>query len=236
MCAGLQQREARADLVGLWLLDEGSGDVAADESGNGHDGIIEGDVEWLADGKFGSALDLTHGRVRVDHDDAMDLVEFSMAIWVKIPAATATYQMVMGKGGWPDRNYSMWVLPTKMNFGITSGADDIQIGTGEVADDVWHYLVATYDGAQMIAYIDGEVSGQRGAAGEPNTCVCPFFIGAQPAAGGGPTVGAIDEVAVYSHALDEIEVAETMEGLQPLAVSASGKLATRWGTLKSRVQ
>jgi arabinan endo-1,5-alpha-L-arabinosidase len=236
MCAGLLQREARADLVAMWLLDEGSGDVVADESGNGHEGILEGDYEWLAAGKFGSALNFTQGRVRVDHADDMDLVDFSMAIWIKLPGATGTYQMVMGKEGWPDRNYSMWVLPTNMTAGFTSGADDIQVGGGEVANDEWHYLVATYDGSELIAYVDGVVAGQRGAAGDPNTCACPFFIGSQPPAGGGPAVGAIDEVAVYNHALDEDEVADTMEGLQSLAVSASGKLATRWGALKSRVR
>ncbi len=80
MSFGLMQRQAHADLVGMWLLDEGSGDVAADDSGNGHEGIIEGDVEWLAEGKFGSALNFTHGHVRVDHSDDMDLDDFSMAL------------------------------------------------------------------------------------------------------------------------------------------------------------
>ena len=236
MCAGLVQREAQADLVGLWLLDEGEGDTAFDDSGNGHDGVLEGDVEWLADGKFGSALDFTHGHVSVDHSDDMDLVEFTMAIWVKIPGATGTFQMVMGKEGWPDRNYSMWILPTTMTFGMTFGADDVQLAAGEVADDQWHYLVATYDGAEMVAYVDGAESGRRGAAGDPNTCACPFFIGAQPVSGGRPTVGAIDEVALYSHALDEVEVAETMAGHQTTAVSTSGKPATRRGAMKSRAR
>ena len=133
----------------------------------------------------------------MDHTDEFDLEEWSMAIWVKVAGATGTYQMVMGKENWPDRNFSMWILPTVMTFGFTSGGNDLQVGVGDVVDDNWHYLVGTYDGD--------------------------------------PTVGAIDEVAVYDHALSEDEVATTMEGLQTLAVSASSdKLATRWGPLKSR--
>lgn len=237
LCVGLLQREARAEIVAMWLLDEGSGDTAFDDTGNGHDGVIENDVEWIADGKYGSALDFTAGRVRVDHADDMDLLEWSMALWVRIEGATGTYQMVMGKEGWPDRNYSMWVLPTVMTVGFTSGANDIQAGVGDVADGAWRHLVGTYDGEQLMGYIDGALVKQQGAAGDPNTCDCPFFIGSQPPTGAGPTVGAIDEVAVYNHALSEDEVASAMEGLQSLAVSASSdKLATRWGALKSRAR
>ncbi|MBT3266038.1 LamG domain-containing protein [Candidatus Poribacteria bacterium] len=237
LCVGLLQREAHAEIVAMWLLDEGAGDTAVDGTGNGHDGVIEGDVEWLAAGKYGSALNFTAGRVRVDHVDDMDLEDWSMAIWVKIAGATGTYQMAMGKESWPDRNYSMWILPTTMTVGFTSGADDIQVGVGEVGDDAWHYLVGTYDGAQLTGYIDGVLVQQRGAAGDPNTCACPFYIGSQPPGGGGPTVGALDEVAVYNHALDEDEVAATMEGLQSRAVDASSdKLATRWGRLKTRAR
>lgn len=41
-------------VVGIWLLNEGEGDVAKDSSENGFDGTIEG-AEWV-DGRFGSAL------------------------------------------------------------------------------------------------------------------------------------------------------------------------------------
>ena len=40
--------------MGIWLLDEGSGDTAYDSSGNDHHGTING-AQWV-DGKFGGAL------------------------------------------------------------------------------------------------------------------------------------------------------------------------------------
>ena len=46
---------ARAELVGWWRFDEGSGSVALDSSGNGNDGVIEGDAQWVA-GQHGGAL------------------------------------------------------------------------------------------------------------------------------------------------------------------------------------
>jgi hypothetical protein len=44
-----------AEVLGIWLFDEGKGKTVKDASGNGHDGEIIGAVEWAA-GKFESAL------------------------------------------------------------------------------------------------------------------------------------------------------------------------------------
>jgi len=48
-----------AKTVALWLCDEGSGKTLIDNSGNGHDGTLEGKTGWT-EGKFGKALEL-HG-------------------------------------------------------------------------------------------------------------------------------------------------------------------------------
>lgn len=37
-------------IVGLWLLDEGTGKTVKDSSGNGFDGEILGDVKWTKEG------------------------------------------------------------------------------------------------------------------------------------------------------------------------------------------
>jgi hypothetical protein len=41
--------------LGMWLFDEGKGDIAKDKSGMGNDGTITGNPKWV-DGKFGKAL------------------------------------------------------------------------------------------------------------------------------------------------------------------------------------
>ena len=43
LCAGI----ASADLVAHWKFDEGSGIMALDSSGNGNDGTLEGDPQWV---------------------------------------------------------------------------------------------------------------------------------------------------------------------------------------------
>jgi hypothetical protein len=56
----------RAELVGQWKFDEGSGTTAYDSSGNGHDGTLVGGATW-ADGRFGGGIELdgTSGYVEV---------------------------------------------------------------------------------------------------------------------------------------------------------------------------
>ncbi len=48
---------ASADLVLHWTLDEGSGAVANDSSGNGRNGTIDGTPDWVA-GMVRGALDM----------------------------------------------------------------------------------------------------------------------------------------------------------------------------------
>lgn len=44
-------------LVGAWLMNEATGDIVADLSGNGHNGLLEGDAVWSA-GPDGSSIRL----------------------------------------------------------------------------------------------------------------------------------------------------------------------------------
>ena len=70
------------DLAGLWLFDEGSGNVAKDISGNGNDAAVPGNVKWI-NGKFGKAVqfDGTPNYVTVPHNDIFNFGEddFSMS-------------------------------------------------------------------------------------------------------------------------------------------------------------
>ena len=43
-------------IVGMWLFDEGKGNVATDETGNGLDGEFKGKPKWVT-GQFGQALE-----------------------------------------------------------------------------------------------------------------------------------------------------------------------------------
>jgi hypothetical protein len=93
---------ARAGLVGYWKLDEGSGTIASDSSGNGHDGTIEGDPQWVA-GMYGQALDFDGTDDYVDiglgAGDYFSTLNsgLTVAAWIN-RASSSTHDVIFGAG------------------------------------------------------------------------------------------------------------------------------------------
>ena len=91
-----------AELVGYWRLDEGSGTIAYDSSGNGNDGTIIGDPQWVA-GKNGQALDFDGTEDYIDvglgAGDYFATLNsgLSVAAWIN-RASTGTYDIAFGAG------------------------------------------------------------------------------------------------------------------------------------------
>lgn len=222
-------------VLGIWKMDEGSGKTVKDSSGAGHDGEMTGNVKWV-DGKDGKALEFSGGNVKVAHKEELNLQTFTMTGWLKVPAVVAPYQMFMGKEAWPNRNYSMWLLPDKANVGVTVPADTQVASAAVVVDGKWHHAAATFDMKNLKIFVDGEPSGQVALTTKPLTCDAPFMIGAQPPAGGGPVQGIIDEVSLFNVGLADADVKKIFnDGLKSLVspVESNGKLAATWGAIRS---
>ena len=88
---GLVTKTTVAELVLYYPLDEGGGATAYDLSGNGNDGTLGGDPQWMA-GKIGDALDF-------DGDDYVDAgnsstLDFGTNNWT----VTAWAKTTMGTG------------------------------------------------------------------------------------------------------------------------------------------
>jgi len=73
--------QASAGIVGQWLLDETSGTVAKDTSGNGNDGEIIGKANWV-NGKFGKALELDGTSTGLKVAPGLALKNFTAVLWV----------------------------------------------------------------------------------------------------------------------------------------------------------
>ncbi|MHC4228239.1 MAG: hypothetical protein ACYSW0_12510, partial [Planctomycetota bacterium] len=77
---------ADPDLVAHWRFDETSGTTAFDASGNGHDGTIMGDPQWVP-GKLGGALEFDGAGDYVDCGASPDYeiaVNITIACWIKV--------------------------------------------------------------------------------------------------------------------------------------------------------
>jgi len=221
-------------IVAIWLLDEGEGTLAADSSGNGHDGFVTA-LGW-DDGKFGSALENAGGTaVQVEHNDAFSLQTFTLTCWVKI-IDTGAYQAVFGKQpDNPTRNFRVEIHPTgvsRISFGSggQAGAGSV-LGTTVVVNDEWHHIVATYDMEQLKMYVDGVLEGTQQKNLEPATNNSPLQMGM--------VSGLVDELGMFNVALEEEDIIGIRdeglsEVLAPSAVSPSGKLSATWAGVKTQ--
>jgi hypothetical protein len=232
-------------VVGIWLFDEGGGDVVEDSSGNNHHGEIQGDLKWVEEGKFDKALEfpgVDENFVEVPHNDSLDLTTFSFTLWVKIEA-TGTYQAVLIKtADCQLENYSGYIYVDRKVFWtrFTSGGPAKwafqKFGTTIVTDNEWHHLAGTYDMKSVKSYVDGVVEADAPFGEEPDFSPGPLNFGDCPGYPY-PVKGIMDEVGLFNVALTKDEIQSIMnDGLRQTATSVSklGKLVSAWGNIKAQ--
>ena len=232
-------------LVGMWLFEEGAGDVAKDTSKSGNDGTIVGPKKWR-DGKFGRALEFDGNSVyvQVDSNDSITLEELTIVAWANLePSQGTRWQSIMMRGQNP-RNYLLAVDKDRqtLQLSITKGAPGAwagPIGGPVVTGDGWHHLAGVVgEDAGLVIYTDGEEVGKQAYA-KPSLDADPGRMRIGDGSNGGHQCeGLLDEVALFSVPLEQDDIKEIMEeGLERatglLAVEPESKLATTWGKLKS---
>ncbi|MHC4532948.1 MAG: PA14 domain-containing protein, partial [Planctomycetota bacterium] len=252
MFAGQSYAQVNSDnILGIWLLDEGNGDIAEDSSGNGNDGTLMGGPNWV-DGIFGNALEFSGSGTYVDfgNAEALNVDVFSVSFWCNFPSTQAWNHMASRGSHQGAGN------PGAVNWGVMMvSAEEIVLfemfndtgWSGLRADSTagqWHHVVATYDGDTMQLYHDGVLAAETSGAGVLLDQSRAFVIGARSDAGsaGGFFSGSIDEVGYFNTVLtlEDIEIIMNnglagITGGQPLARRPDPKdgalLEQTWGTL-----
>ena len=231
-------------VVGMWLFEEGAGDVAKDTSKTGNDGTIAGPKKWR-DGKFGQALEFDGNAVyvEVESNKSITLEELTIVAWANLePSQGTRWQSIMMRGQNP-RNYLLAVDKDsqKLQFSFTKGAPGAwggPIGGPVVTGDGWHHLAGVVgEKAGLVIYADGEEVGKQAYA-KPSLDADPGRMRIGDGSNGGHQCeGLLDEVALFSVPLEPGDIKTIMEdGLERatglLAVEPESKLATTWGKLK----
>lgn len=234
-------------VAGMWLFEEGGGDVAKDSSDAGNNGTIAGPKKWQ-DGKFGKALEFDGNAVYVEvqANDSIILEELTIVAWANLkPSKGARWQSIMMRGQNP-RNYLLAIDKDsqRLQLSLTKGAAGAwggPIGGPEVTDGDWHHfagVIGEDDG--YVIYVDGEEVGQQAYA-KPSLDAEPSRMRIGDGSNGGHQCeGLIDEVALFNVPLSQDDIKAIMnDGLERttgfLAVEPESKLTTIWGKLKSGI-
>ena len=172
-------------LVLYFSFDNDVAAEATDHSLYGNNGAIEGDPAVVA-GQFGDAFtfDASDDQVVVPSDATLDIRDqITMMAWIQ-PGAnlTADWRTIMGKSptsvlgqttfSYDFRTDNSGVLRFSLNIG------GWQFILGPILEEgTWYHIAGTYDGAEVLLYIDGEPIGTAAASGQINSTVDPVCVG-----------------------------------------------------------
>ncbi len=204
-----------AGLVARWTFDESTGSIAADTSGNGNEGTLQGNPTWQpSGGKIKGAL-LFDGEgdfVKVANEPRFDFAgQVTIAAWIKVNQLDKEWQAIVTKGD------SAWRLQRNRNLGsLELACTGLKVpgnspygglyGQKSVNDGQWHHVAGVYDGEKMYLYVDGAVDVSQTASGAISTNNEPVYIGENSEMTGRCWNGLIDEVRVYNYGLSEDQI------------------------------
>ncbi len=214
---GLPPRVLADGLVAHWRLDEGSGAIAGDSSGNGHDGQLSGGT-WIADARFGGGLRLVAGDALAVPGFPAATPSWSVSVWIRLSneqlaADSDTWTEILstenvGSAGWqinidkrlaqPRFVFSYWAPPLMGYVGTECSC----VETG-----AWRHLVAVVDVAtdRITLYSDGTVADQVTRPSDVLPGDSTLYFGRWNMSGR-LLNGDLDDIAIWGRALTAAEV------------------------------
>jgi len=188
-------------LRGEWKLDEGTGNIAYDTSGNGYDGNLTppGGPTWITDGYSGKALrfDGVDDYVEIPNTSNWNFADgFTLDMWVRStsynPNSDILSKHISGIGA----GYLVGIFGYgEVGFYVNDNV--LTTGTQGINDGAWHHIIASYVNGYQYLSVDLQQFGPRE---QEYNLFSPANIrigGAYAGVNTGGFVGDIDEVRIY---------------------------------------
>ncbi len=202
-------------LVARWSFDGNYKDV----TGNGNDGSAVGSVSFT-NGVSGQAIQLDgDGYVEVPSSESLNITnEITLVAYVKWtidPKNGAKNANIICKG---KKNAGFDAEPYRLQHGFYDNNNfEFALNTNngrtfipnpslspKVTENTWYYLAGTYNGSEMVLYVNGNIESKKSHTGLIDKHDSPLWIGS--AGDIRKFNGIIDEVQIYNRALSEAEI------------------------------
>ena len=235
-----------------WQLDETTGTIAFDSSGNQRDAWLAGGFSWVPRAAADGALQLNGSDAGFSHhdiDSPSGITPFTVAAWVKISPDHDTEGVIIqkndGTGFGPPGYYRLSVTADgQVRFAVygddmeMSGADfqfDL-VSTETINDGEWHHVAGVRDGETGRLFIDSVET----ASGSGTTRLLPSeattSVGYDATLPGAFLDAIIDDVRIYREALSSAQLARIADAPKiaissPLADGAAAVIPPGVGLL-----
>jgi hypothetical protein len=205
---------ADAELVGWWKFDETSGSTAADSSGNGNDGTLNGSATWAPEqGKRGGALEMdgsAGGYVFIPNGGELTLInqgDFTITMWFRQDVVSGIANLLQQTD---ENGTGRTLLLADAADGIRTFLGGTSTLSGIIEEPgVWYHvaMVVTEGGSAdtIEFYINGQQEGTP-AQVDGEDSEGDFLIGTNKGLDGRWVDGLVDDLRLYNHALSQAEI------------------------------
>lgn len=200
-------------LEGRWELDESGGTVAADSSGNGNDGTLNGNPTWRpGGGMIGGALEFdgTGDYVKVEGYKGISASNpRTVTAWVRDESNESNLSIVrwgMRRGTGGDQWFNEITAEGKLRADVLGGSI---MGATEIDDGAWHHVAIVLPDKDnvkvedILLYVDGELEDTTLSNGARtiNTAIDMEVLISTDG-----SKGLLDDVRIYNYMLREDDI------------------------------
>lgn len=205
-------------LVGFWRMEEGTGNIVADDSGNDNIMTLEAGSsapEWSALGRTGGGLLFNATQddaAYIEDDNTLDLASFTLAGWFKIDDRSASSLLQKGDQG-TNMNYMLYGASDKVGCAFANSSVYYTV-FGDSTPNTWTHISCTFDQGtgDMKLYLNGVLAASDTFADTPPSTNDDVWVGYSDSASDAAVNGYADNIAIYNRALNLLETRELYKG------------------------
>lgn len=219
------------DPVGWWRFDDAAGLQAVDSSGNGNTASVLNGATW-AGGVVNGSINLNGSNQLAVAGDSNSLDvsgQITLSAWIKPSKKDTQYIIKKARydatDGYELSLSSSGKVFVRFNQKSSDNAFRVDSTTSYPSNgSTWMHVAATYDGATIKLYINGNLNASKNASLTIGTNSVGLGLGAEDS-GVAPFKGQLDDVRIYNHVLTDAEV-KTLSDLPPVVNAGADQSIT----------
>ena len=196
--------------IAQYHLDETSGTVAADSSGNGLNGALGNGPTWVAGrANGGLRFDASNDFVDLGNAPALNPANaISISAWIR-PTSVTLSQFIVVKDSLPSGRLQYFLRTQsggRIRMGIYASSENYFTTGAVLTPNTWQFVAGVWDGSVIRIYLNGQLVGTSGAVtGSMSDNGVNARMGMRQD-GYLPFGGTIDEVSIFDRALSAAEI------------------------------